>query len=59
MLTMVSLFEIIISDIALIVYIKFNVIFKLFEIAVCFAHFGFYEICTPLILTTLTMANIV
>ena len=33
-------------------------IFKVFEIAVCFPHFAFFEIWTPLILTMLTMANI-
>ena len=33
-------------------------IFKLFEIAVCFAHFGFFEIWTPLILTMLAMVNV-
>ena len=58
-LAMMNFFQIIISDIARIVYIKFNVFFKLFEIAVCFAHFGFYEIGTPLMFTTLTMTNIV
>ena len=34
-------------------------IFKVFEMAVCFAHFGLFEIWTALILTMLTMANIV
>ena len=40
------------------VYQIFSVL-KLFEIAVCFAHFGFYEISTPLIRTLLTMVNVV
>ena len=34
-------------------------VFKLFEIAVCFAHFDFFEISTPVMLIMLTMANIV
>ena len=33
--------------------------FKLFEIAVCFAHFDFFEISTLVIRIILTMANIV
>ena len=33
--------------------------FKLFEIAVCFAHFDFFEISTPVMRIMLTMANIV
>ena len=32
---------------------------KLFEIAICFAHFGFYEISTPVMRTMLTMQNVV
>ena len=35
------------------------IIFKLFEIAVCFAHIAFFEIWTPLILTMLAMMNVV
>ena len=34
-------------------------VFKLFKIAVCFAHFGFYEISTVVMRIMLTMANIV
>ena len=34
-------------------------VFKLFEMALCFAHFGFNEISTPLIRTLLTMVNVV
>ena len=34
-------------------------VFKLFEIAICFAHFGFYEISTPVMRTMLTMQNVV
>ena len=32
-------------------------VFKLFEIAVCFAYFGLYEISTPVMRTMLTMPN--
>ena len=32
--------------------------FKLFEIAVCFAHFDFFEISTPVMRVMLTMVNI-
>ena len=39
------------------VYEIYNV-FELLKIAVCFAHFGFFEIWTPLILTMLTMVHI-
>ena len=41
------------------VYIRFKVFLKLFEIAVCFAHFDFFEISTPVMRIMLTMANIV
>ena len=34
-------------------------VFKFFEIAVCFAHFGLFEISTPVMSNMLTMANIV
>ena len=34
-------------------------IFKVFEMAVCFAHFGLFEISTPLRRIMLTIANIV
>ena len=34
-------------------------IFKVFEIAVCFAHFGLFEISTPVRRLMLTIANIV
>ena len=34
-------------------------VLKLFEITVCFEHFGFYEISTPVARTRLTMPNIV
>ena len=32
-------------------------VLKLFEMAVCFAHFRVFEIFTPLMRTVLTMAN--
>ena len=34
-------------------------VLKLLEITVCFTHFGFYEISTPVVRIMLTMANIV
>ena len=34
-------------------------VFELVEIAVCFAHFGFFEIWTPLILAMVAMVNVV
>ena len=34
-------------------------VLKLFEIAVCFAHFGFYEISTPVMGSMETVVNIV
>ena len=34
-------------------------VLKLLEITVCFTHFGFYEIATPVVRIMLTMANIV
>ena len=34
-------------------------VLKLFEIAICFAYFGFYEISTPVMRTVLTMQNVV
>ena len=41
------------------VYKRFTVFFKLFEIAVCFAHFDFFEISTPVMRIMLSMANMV
>ena len=32
-------------------------VLELFEIAVCFAHFRFFEICTDVMRTVLTIAN--
>ena len=52
MLAMVNVVQIIISDIA------HTYSYKLFEIAVCFAHFGLFEISTPVMSNMLTMANI-
>ena len=34
-------------------------VLKLFEIAVCFAHFGFYEVSTPVIRTIPIIVNFV
>ena len=60
MLNMVNVGQINISDFACAhcVYQIYSVL-KSFEIAVCFAHFGFYKISTPVMPTTLSMANIV
>ena len=33
--------------------------FKVFEIAVCFAHFDFFEVSTPVMRIMLTVANMV
>ena len=38
---------------------EIDTIFKVYEIAVCFAHFGWFEISTPVMSNMLTMANIV
>ena len=38
---------------------KIYSVFKVFEIAVCFAHFGLFEITTPVRRIMLTIANIV
>ena len=38
---------------------KIYSVFKLFEIAVCFAHFDFFEIATPVMCIMLTMAHTV
>ena len=58
MLTMANIVYIIISDIAHKVYTIYSD-FKVFEIAVCFAHFDFFEISTPVMRIMLTMENIV
>ena len=59
MLTMVNIVQFIISDIGHTVYITFTAFKKLFEIAVCFVHFGLYEISTLVMCIMLTMAKIV
>ena len=41
------------------VYKRFTVFFKIFEIPVCFAHFDFFEISTPVMRIVLTIANTV
>ena len=38
---------------------RINSVVKLFEIAICFPYFGFYEISTPVMRTLLTMVNVV
>ena len=59
MLAMMNVAQIIISDIAHSVYLKIYSVLKLFEIAVCFAHFSIFEISTPVRRIMLTIANIV
>ena len=44
---------------ALTVYKRFTVFFKLFEIPVWSAHFDFFEIATPVMRIILSMANTV
>ena len=41
------------------VYIRFTSVSKLLEIAVCFAHFDFFEITTPVMRSMLAIANVV
>ena len=40
-------------------YMRFAVLSNLSKLLVCFAHFGFYEISTPVMRTMLTMVNVV
>ena len=47
-----------ISNIAHIVCITFKIFLNLFEMGVCFPHFGFDEISTPVMRTMLTMVNV-
>ena len=56
MLNMVTVVQIIISYIAQAVYIRLTV-FSNFRNSSLFAHFGFYEISTPVMATMLTMPN--
>ena len=59
MLTMANIFQSTITVMAHTVYIRFSSVFKLFEFAVCSAHFEFLEITTPVMHMMLTMTNIV
>ena len=59
MLATVNVVQIIISNIAHFVYMRFTVFSRFLEIAVCFAHFCLFEISTPVMSNMLTMANIV
>ena len=59
MLTMANIVQIIISDMAHTVYLRFTVFFKLFDFAICCAHFHFFEITSAVMRIILTMANIV
>ena len=57
-LSMANIVYIIISNIANIVCITFKIFLNLFEMGVCFAHFGFDEISTPVMRTMLNMVNV-
>ena len=63
MLKMPKKVYIIIFNIPKTVYIRYTTFWNfsklLFENAVCFAHFGFYQISSPVIRTMLTMVNVV
>ena len=59
MLAMANIVQIIISDMAHTVYIRFPGFFQTFRFAVCFAHFDFFAISTPVMRIMLTMTNIV
>ena len=63
MLTMPNKVYIIIFNIPQTVYMRYTTFWNfsklLFENAVCFAHFGFYQISTPVMRTMLTMGNVV
>ena len=58
MLAMVNVVQIIFSNIAHSAY-EIYTIFKVCEVAACFAHIGLFEISTPVMSNMLTMANIV
>ena len=58
MLTMVNVVQIIISDIAKLCISDLQC-FQTFRNSSLFAHFGFYQISTPVIRTMLTMVNVV
>ena len=58
MLTMANIVQMIISEVAHSVYEIYSV-FKLLQIAVCSAHFDYFEISTPVTRIMLTIANIV
>ena len=63
MLAMPNKVYIVIFNIPQTVYIRYTTFWNfsklLFENAVCFAHFGLYQISTPVMRTMVTMANIV
>ena len=59
MQTTVNVFQIINSDIAQTVSIRFTAFWSFSKLQFAFAHFYFYEISTPVMHTMLTMANIV
>ena len=59
MLAMVNVVQIIVSNIAHSVYMRFTVFFQVFEIPVYFAHIGIFELSTAVRRIMLNMANIV
>ena len=59
MLTMVNVVQIILSNIAHTVYITFTVFWNFSKLLFVFAHFGCYEISTPMMRTMQSIANIV
>ena len=58
-LAMVNVVQLIISNIPHSVHMRIYSVFKVIQIAICFAHFSIYEISTPVMRQMVTMANIV
>ena len=59
MLAMVNVVQIIISDIAHSVYLRLTVFWNFSKLLFVFAHFGIFEISTPVMRIMLTMVNVV
>ena len=59
MVTILNVVQIIIFDIAHTVYIRFTVFSNFSKFQLYLANFGYYEISSPVMPTTLSMANIV
>ena len=56
---MVNVVQIIISNIARSVYMRFTVFWNFSKLLFVFAHFGLFEISTPVMSNMLTIAKIV